>query len=186
MDNALIRGVEGFLTIRDQATQEILVEKHNAVHFGNLSAAIAKALAGDANGHIRYMAFGNGGTSIASNGTIYYRSPNVNTVRDSTAALYNQTYQKDMSIADAENNVVVDLSNSSFADITAKATLGFGEPAGQDTVDNAINNDGDFVFDEIGLATHEGWLITHVLFHPVQKSLNRVVEVDYTLRIQMG
>jgi hypothetical protein len=27
-------------------------------------------------------------------------------------------------------------------------------------------------------------LLTHVIFHPVQKSLNRLVQVDYTVRIQ--
>ena len=44
-----------------------------------------------------------------------------------------------------------------------------------------------YVFDELGL---KGWnpdgtgdLLTHVIFHPVQKSLNRLVQIDYTVRI---
>jgi hypothetical protein len=36
------------------------------------------------------------------------------------------------------------------------------------------------------LAEADKILITHVIFHPVQKSLNRTLEVTYTLRIQMG
>jgi hypothetical protein len=44
------------------------------------------------------------------------------------------------------------------------------------------------VFDELGLraysTTGTGRLLTHVIFHPVQKSLNRLIQVDYTVRIQ--
>jgi hypothetical protein len=66
--------------------------------------------------------------------------------------------------------------------------LDYGEPDGQDAFDTASNTDGIFVFDELGLRSYsnagEGRLITHVIFHPVQKSLNRLVQIDYTVRIQ--
>ena len=45
------------------------------------------------------------------------------------------------------------------------------------------------MFDELGLKLWQGSasdldLITHVIFHPVQKSLNRQIQIDYTVRIQ--
>ena len=38
----------------------------------------------------------------------------------------------------------------------------------------------------VNIAEADKILITHVIFHPVQKSLNRTLEITYTLRIQMG
>jgi hypothetical protein len=67
--------------------------------------------------------------------------------------------------------------------------LDYGEPSGQQAFDNATDYNGEFVFDELGLKCWNGSaadlrLITHVIFHPVQKSLNRQIQIDYTLRIQ--
>ena len=176
----------GFLTIRDKETQMIVVDTNNAIHFGNLTATLAKAFSGSLDGHARYMVFGNGGSSVTTTGQISYRSPNVSSIRDSSAMLYNQTFSKDMSVNTDTDNISFNLSNANFADIQFKATLNFGEPNGQDSTDTAINNDGDYVFDELGIQAYDNTLITHVLFHPVQKSLNRALEIDYTIRIQMG
>lgn len=178
--------VEGLVKIIDKETGAIVLDVKNAIHFGNLSAAIAKSLAGDSAGHIKKMLFGNGGTSITQAGTIFYRTTNVSTIRDDSAALYNETYEKDVSVNTTENNISVNLTNSNYADIKVTATLSLGEPSDQDAIDVATDNNGDYVFDEIGLETTEGILITHVIFHPVQKSKNRILEVEYTLRIQLG
>ena len=68
--------------------------------------------------------------------------------------------------------------------------LGFGEPAGQSSFDDATSMEQQFVFDEIGLKSfntdvNAGSLLSHVIFHPIQKSLNRSIEVIYTIRIQL-
>jgi hypothetical protein len=66
--------------------------------------------------------------------------------------------------------------------------LDYGEPSGQDAFDTATDQNSLYVFDELGLkgynASGTGNLLTHVVFHPVQKSLNRLIQIDYTVRIQ--
>lgn len=176
----------GIVKITDLISGNIIVHNKNAIHFGNISMAIAKALAGDDNGHIRWISYGNGATSITANGTIFYRAPNTSDIRDESASLYNETFLKDVSVDTPLDNISVELTSSQYADIVITSTLGFGEPASQDLVDNATNNDGDYVFDEIGVKTAQNVLIAHNIFHPVQKSLNRLLEIQYTLRIVMG
>ena len=139
------------------------------------------------------MAFGNGGSSVDPTGVITYLPPN--TVGQN-ADLYNQTYAKvvdDNSAADTdpENNnmTVLHTSGTVYTDILVSCLLDYGEPAGQQAFDNSTNFNGEYVFDELGLKSWNGsatelLLITHVIFHPVQKSLNRQIQIDYTIRIQ--
>ena len=82
-------------------------------------------------------------------------------------------------------------AGNKYTDIVCTCTLDYGEPTGQAAFDNTTNFNGDYVFDELGLKSWEGTengstnkLLTHVVFHPVQKSLNRLIQIDYTLRIQ--
>jgi len=144
-------------------------------------------------GWIYEMAFGNGGSSVDPTGVITYLPPNVT---GQNADLYNQTYSKivdDNSAAntDPTNNkmTVLHTTGRPYTDILVTCLLDYGEPAGQQAFDNSTNFNGEFVFDELGLKSVNGStsnlrLITHVIFHPVQKSLNRQIQIDYTLRIQ--
>ena len=82
-------------------------------------------------------------------------------------------------------------AGNKYTDIVCTCTLDYGEPTGQAAFDNTTDFNGDFVFDELGLKGYYGTengstnkLLTHVVFHPVQKSLNRLIQIDYTLRIQ--
>ena len=76
-----------------------------------------------------------------------------------------------------------------YSDILVTTTLDYGEPSDQLVFDNSANLDQIYVFDELGLkswtnAPGAGKLLSHVIFHPVQKSLNRLIQIDYTIRIQ--
>ncbi len=52
-----------------------------------------------------------------------------------------------------------------------------------DDVDNFITQTPSF---STSAGTKSKLMLTHVIFHPVQKSANRSLEIIYTLRIQMG
>ena len=82
------------------------------------------------------------------------------------------------------------VSGTNYTDIVVSCLLDYGEPSGQDAVDNATNADSLYVFDELGLVSYspsgQGRLLTHVIFHPVQKSQNRIIEIVYTVRIQLS
>lgn len=185
--------IEGFIKISDPVTGEVLVDKKNAIHYENISIAMAQTLSDRNLGYIYTMAFGNGGSSVDPTGVITYLPPNTT---GQNADLYNQTYQKvvnDNSAADTDpvNNkmTVLHTSGNVYTDILVQCLLDYGEPPNQQAFDNSTNFNGEFVFDELGLKSWNGSaedlrLITHVIFHPVQKSLNRQIQIDYTLRIQ--
>lgn len=188
--------IEGFIKITDPNTGEVLVDKKNAIHYENISIAMAQTLSNRPLGYIYTMAFGNGGSSVDPTGVITYLPPNVT---GQNADLYNQTYQKvvdDNSAADTDpaNNkmTVLHTSGNAYTDILVTCLLDYGEPPGQQAFDNSTNFNGEYVFDELGLkcvnsnppSLTDLRLITHVIFHPVQKSLNRQIQIDYTLRIQ--
>ena len=185
--------IEGFVKIHDPKTGEVLVDKKNAIHYENISICMANTLSDRNIGFIYQMSFGNGGSAVDPTGVITYLPPN--TV-GTNASLYNETYSKvvdDNSAAnlDPANNymTVIHTSGQAYTDIVVTCLLDYGEPAGQQAFDNSTNFNGEFVFDELGLKCWNGsssnlLQITHVIFHPVQKSLNRQIQIDYTLRIQ--
>lgn len=185
--------IEGFVKIHDPVNGEVFVDKKNAIHYENISIAMAQTLSNRDLGWIYTMAFGNGGSSVDPTGVITYLPPNTT---GQNADLYNETYSKvvdDNSSAntDAANNkmTVLHTTGKVYTDILVTCLLDYGEPAGQQAFDNSTNFNGEYVFDELGLKCWNGAvdnlrLITHVIFHPVQKSLNRQIQIDYTLRIQ--
>jgi hypothetical protein len=189
--------IEGFLKAYDPNNGEVFIDKKNAIHYENISVAIANTLSSRGYGSIFRMAFGNGGASIDETGVITYLPPN--TVGQN-AALYNQTYSKlvdDTSVLnnDPSRNKMIPSHTAGkvYTDIIVQCLLDYGEPSGQTAFDNGVQTQSAFVFDELGLLADYGSdsagneqtkLLTHVIFHPVQKSLNRQIQVDYTIRIQ--
>ena len=245
--------IQGFVKILEDGV--VIRDVHNDVLYGNMSAALAHALIGNANSFLYYMAFGNGGAYVGPTGTISYK-PSLggpgSLIKNPTANLYNTIYVKKLSNdatspADFDPTSEAYIGTENYAvnyeDITVDVTLGYTEPPvgiipstaiTQLSIDNSTfvgtsttTNSGTattfdpntLVFNEIGLfsgsdnlfagnftasitdvdnfitqtpnfsnvaGTKSKLMLTHVVFHPVQKSANRALEIVYTLRIQMG
>jgi len=185
--------VQGHIKISDPGSGEVLIDKRNAIHYENMSIALAESLANAGQGPIYKMAFGNGGTSVDPTGIITYLTPNST---GTNSSLYNQTYAKVVDDLSNENNDPVrnkietrHVSGTNYTDILVSCLLDYGEPQGQDAFDTATQTEDLYVFDELGLVSAgvngaDGRLLTHVIFHPVQKSLNRLIQIDYTVRVQ--
>ena len=184
--------IQGHIKIHDPESDKVFVDKRNAIHYENMSVALAESVANQGQGFINSMSFGNGGTSVDPTGIITYLTPNST---GTNATLYNQTYTKivdDRSVSnlDPQRNKIETrhINGTNYTDVVVTCLLDYGEPNGQDAVDTASGSDSLYVFDELGLVSYSpsgtGKLLTHVIFHPVQKSLNRLIQIDYTVRVQ--
>lgn len=185
-------GLQGHIKIFDPQTKEVFVDKRNAIHYENFSLALVNSVGNQGYGWVSKMAFGNGGSRVDPTGIITYLTPNT---IGQNATLYNQTYEKSVDASSAANldptrNFMETrhLIGNTYSDLLISCLLDFGEPSGQLAFDNSSNLDGEYVFDELGLVGYDSagseLLLTHVIFHPVQKSLNRMIQIDYTVRIQ--
>ena len=186
--------IEGHIKIWDPESKTVYINKRNAIHYENISIALANSIANSGNGFVYEMAFGNGGTAIDPTGIITYLTPNSS---GSNASLYNQTFQKVVNQNSVNNKdpsrnfiEVRHVTGTNYTDVFVTCLLDYGDgnTSGQQAFDNTTDANGSFVFDELGLKSYSAsgtsLLLTHVIFHPVQKSLNRQIQIDYTVRIQ--
>lgn len=179
--------------ITDPNNPIVEVDKFNAIHTGNMVYCLAKQMVGQdsANTHaFGWFAFGDGGSEINSTGSITYRPTNTTKNRNELADLYNRVYYKRIGDEGVEYKVSPVIHPTSICDIKINIILQQGEPSGQLPMDNTVEFTDRFVFDEIGLFSNapdieDCFMLTHVVFHPIQKSLNRVYEVDYTIRFEL-
>ena len=165
--------VIGTLKIYDKDSGDVLVQKKNAIHPGNMAYVLASALAGkptsvNSSGdapHINWMQFGNGGS--VSTTTLSYKSPRVNSTYDelaitaSNSSLYVPTYEQlststvyfpgeDMGAGEiVPNNTSkvkfsVDLTHADYATAVGESIPSSDSSASASQVEA-------FTFDEIGL-----------------------------------
>ncbi len=188
--------MEGWVEIFDD-NGNLLMKKKNAIHYENMSYCMAMVMSHQGYGHIDKLYFGNGASTVTGTGAISYFPPN--TV-GSESALYNATYKD--KIVDGTSQLNLDptrnylqishTDNQPYTDIIVHCHLDYNEPDGQEAFDDARDNEGFYVFDEMGLMSYpengigEGKLLTHCIFHPIQKSLSRSLTIKYYVRIYIA
>ena len=181
--------IKGHVLIKDKNTGEVLCDKFNAVHPQNMAKVLARGLANEPNQQIFQIALGNGGTYIDSTQSIVYNSPNIVGI---SADLYNTTYTE---VVD-NGNSGVGIGNSVISQaapspdisslVICTIQLSANEPAGQATTDGVTTNpDSLYTFDELGLKTIDGLLLSHIVFNPIEKNAQRELIISYTLTVSV-
>lgn len=206
MNDLVNLSIEGHVKIWDPETSEVFLDKHNAINAETMSIVTAHMLQGNNNVYVYEIHFGNGGAIIDDTGNITYKDVSLNLESGTLAGLYNPTYFKNIDSADEVNNLeptrnkveVVHTEGLKYTDLVITCTLEQDEPSGQRDLDNAsmdnnllTNPDGEFIFNELGLRSKNtgpvpSYLLSQIVFHPVQKSANRVIQVVYTLRLRVS
>ena len=149
--------IEGHIKIYDPESKEIYIDKRNAIHYENISVALAQSLADSGNGFVYNMAFGNGGTSIDPTGIITYLTPNTS---GTNASLYNQTYAKVVNQNSANNtdpsrNFIETrhTTGTNYTDLFVTCLLDYGEPSTQSAFDVVNNSNSPVSYTHLTLPT---------------------------------
>ena len=212
MKDNLDVNIDGHVKIWNPESGEIFVDQHNAINAETMSMLIASALSSPTSSYIYEMHFGNGGVVVDETGLITYKDVATNLESGTLAGLFNPTYYKIIDKTetyinnpDPTLNKIDDPIHSpglNYTDLKITCTLNKEEPTSdgifnltnftQEQMDTASSYNGQFIFNELGLKSkglnggNTGNLLSHIVFHPVQKSANRVIQVIYTLRIRIA
>lgn len=186
--------IQGFVKIKDLHTGEVLRDVENAVNPETMSLVIASMLQGNNGQYLYELHLGNGGSIADDPGNITYKDVEENLTLGKVADLYNPLFYKVVDTNDeanntspTRNNVAVNhLDGLPYTDVVIICTLEEEDPVWND--ENRA--DGNLIFNELGLKSrgrqgpNSGFLLSHVVFEPVAKNVNRVLQIEYTLRIR--
>jgi len=166
----------------------VLLDQMNDIHKENFSILLARAIADRVNGVIYTMHFGTGGATVDPAGLILFASPNVTGAADLHVPVYYEVVDDAQNAPVGNQMSVRHINGTLFSDVEIRCVLDRDEPFGQPALSNtgALNlNTSGFSFDEIGLKMEDGLLISHLVFTPILKASDRIIEAIYTLRIRV-
>lgn len=162
----------------------VLEDKRNAIHYENMSVAMAQSLIGHDGFLVDSLGFGNGGSIVSGTNTLY-NTPNT---IGSSSTLYNLLFKekinsKSGSVVQNTTNMRTDvrhLVGNSYTDIIITCILDNSFSYAESGSSNVISN---FSYDELGIFDKSGRMLTHVVFNKKDKTINGKVGIFYTLRI---
>lgn len=186
--------IQGFVKIKDLHTGEVLRDVENAVNPETMSLVIASMLQGNNGQYLYELHLGDGGSIADDPGNITYKDVEENLTLGKVAELYNPLFYKVVDTNDeanntspTRNNVAINhLDGLPYTDVVVTCTLEEEDPVWNDE----NRTDGNLIFNELGLKSrgrsgpNSGFLLSHVVFEPVAKNINRVLQIEYTLRIR--
>ena len=176
--------VEGHVKIFNKTTNNIVLETHNDILYGNMSMALGHSLIGNTKNFLSYIAFGDGGAYVDTTGIIVYK-PSLGGVdsaaKNPTANLYNTILVKKLgndytgSIGSGNSDATVPPEDYAvpYEDIVVDLILEYDEPANTSPT-------GSMVFNEIGLFA--GSVGDDALFPGTSTTTNAEVE-DFILQL---
>lgn len=173
--------MRGHLQIKSSG--QILVDEDNAIHGRNMSLAIARGMTRSPSNFIHTMRFGNGGTVPSAGTEVTFKSPNV---IEPNSTLYNQTYQETFEPGNTNGNFLIYQEDADlFPVIICQVTLAANQPINQLATAALLENnkDNQFAFDEIGLFTQDGKMLSHVIFPPRLKVDGKELVFTYTISV---
>ena len=178
--------------LRDKYMREghgqVVLDQRNAIHNEHASIILARGLANRDDGSVYSMHFGSGGATIDPLGDIIFATPNTVGAADLNVPTYFEVVDDTLGAPPGNQMAVRHINGTLFSDVEIRCVIDKDEPFGQQAFDNVgfnINDASLFIFDEIGLKSQDGLLLTHITFSPIQKSANRIIEVVYTLRVRI-
>ena len=186
--HVLVNEYEDLAHVGDETKATVLMSKRNAIHNEHASIIIARGLANRDNGSVYTMHFGVGGATIDPLGQIIFAVPNTTGAADLNVPVYFEVVDDNLDAPAGNQMAVRHINGTLFSDVEIRCVIDKDEPFGQQAFDNVginVNDETQFVFDEIGLKSEDGLLLTHITFSPIQKSANRIIEVVYTLRVRI-
>jgi hypothetical protein len=196
MNEILKTHIDGHVRITDNLGN-VLLDKCNAIHPGNMAVAIARGLSNADNSQVFYLKLGNQGTYVDSNQQIVFRTPNTT---GSTATLYNPTYSEvvdgaSSSVGVGNSVTFTQISNTTNTRVIVTCIISADEAVSRssDTSDSSttVDSESDYFFDELGLFTYgasdsEQLMLSHLIFSPIEHTGNRELTLVYTLTISVS